>query len=171
MILRISQQLKTKIKAGKLVEMPLDENPYADWSCHLFTAARTQYIILTNTPSLYSCVLHGRGITDERTFVARALDRIREFTADDGKPFIYLKFIAPSSGTVRFAKALNRSVTGSMTEHIHGAKFLLADGMAPSEIGYYLNETPMSALTGPDGRKYGYPQDIFPNLVDRMGDA
>jgi hypothetical protein len=39
--------------------MPLDENPYADWSCHLFTADRTQYIILSNTASLYGQG-HGR---------------------------------------------------------------------------------------------------------------
>jgi hypothetical protein len=169
MILRLSQKLNTKIKAGKLVEMPLDENPYSDWSCHLFTADRTQYIMLMNTVSLYSCVMYGRGISDDSTFIARALDTIREFTADDGKQFIYRKFIAPSSETVSFAKALNRSVTGSMNDHIHAAKFMLADDMAPSDIGYRLNETPMSALNGPDGRKYGYPKDVFSNLVDRMG--
>ena len=57
MIFRLSQKLCTKIDAGKLRHMPLDENPYADWSCHLFTADRTQYIILCNTASLYSCVM------------------------------------------------------------------------------------------------------------------
>jgi hypothetical protein len=97
------------------------------------------------------------------------LDTIREFTADDDKQFIYRKFIAPSSETVSFAKALNRSVTGSMNDHIHAAKFMLADDLTPSDIGYRLNETPMSALNGPDGRKYGYPKDVFSNLVDRMG--
>lgn len=168
-ILRLSQKLNTKIKAGNLTEMPLDENPYADWSCHLFTADRTQYIILTNTASLYSCVMFGRGIADDSTFITRALETIREFTADDGQQFIYRKFIAPSSETVSFAKALNRSVTGSMNDHIHGAKFMLADDMAPSEIGYRLNKTPMSALVGPDGRKYGYPKEVFSNLVDQMG--
>ena len=168
MILRLSQKLNTKIKAGKLTEMPLDENPYADWSCHLFTAGRTQYIILTNTASFYSCIMLGRGITDDSTFISRALETIGGFTADDGQQFIYRKFIAPSAATVSFAKALNRSVTGSMNDHIHAAKFMLEDGMAPSEIGYRLNETPMSALTGPDGRKYGYPKKVFVNLVDGM---
>ena len=171
MILRLSQKLNSKIEAGKLTEMPLDENPYADWSCHLFTADRTQYIILMNTASLYSCVMYGRGITDDSTFIARALDTIRDFTADDGKQFIYRKFIAPSSGAVRFAKALNRSVTGSMNDHIHAAKFMLEDDMAPSDIGYRLNETPMSALVGPDGRKYGFPKNAFSNLGDRMGNV
>ena len=65
MILRLSQKLNTKIEAGSLTNMPLDENQYADWSCHLFTADRTQYIIMSNTPSLYSCVMFGKGITND----------------------------------------------------------------------------------------------------------
>jgi hypothetical protein len=89
MILRISQKLNTKIKAGKLADMPLDENPYADWSCHLFTADRTQCIILTNTKSLYSCVMYGKGITDDGRFIERVLSTIREFTEDDGQAFVY----------------------------------------------------------------------------------
>ncbi|MEQ8788805.1 MAG: hypothetical protein RIC55_21010 [Pirellulaceae bacterium] len=169
MILRLSQKLCTKIKAGKLTETPLDENPYADWSCHLFTAGRTQYILLANTASLYSCVMYGRGVTDDSIFIGRALDTIRDFTADDGQQFIYRKFVAPSTGTVSFAKALNRSVTGSLNDHIHGAKFMLADDVAPSEIGFQLNKTPMSALVGPDGGKYGYPRDVFKRLVETLG--
>lgn len=168
MILRLSQKLSTKIKAGKLDEMPLDENPYADWSCHLFTADRTQYILLSNTVSLYSCVMYGRGITDDSRFIERALSTIREFTEDDGQAVVYRRFIAPASGTVSFAKALNRSVTGSMNDHIHAAKFMLEDDMAPGDIGYRLNETPMSALEGADGRKYGFPKKVFSNLVDRL---
>ncbi|QDS88786.1 hypothetical protein EC9_29810 [Rosistilla ulvae] len=170
MILRLSQKLNTKIKTGKLVEMPLDENPYADWSCHLFTADRTQYIILTNTASFYSCLMNGRGITDGSTFVAQALDAIRDFATGDGKQTVYRKYIAPSNGTISFAKALNRSVTGSMSDHIHAAKFMLEDDMALSEIGNRLNETPMSALNGPDGRKYGFPKVVFSKLVDQIGD-
>jgi len=97
------------------------------------------------------------------------MDAIRDFTADDGEQFIYRKFIAPSSGSVSFTKALNRSVTGSINDHIHAAKFMLEDVMASSDIGYRLNETPMSALVGPDGRKYGYPKVVFSNLVYRIG--
>ncbi len=32
MILRLSQKLNAKIKAGALPAVPLDENPFADWS-------------------------------------------------------------------------------------------------------------------------------------------
>ena len=83
MILRLSQKLNTKIKAGKLTDMPPDENPYADWSCHLFTADRTQYIILSNTASLYSCLMYGKGITDDNRLIERALSTIREFMEDE----------------------------------------------------------------------------------------
>ncbi len=116
MIFRLSQKLAKKLNEGKLCEMPLDENPYSDWSCHLFTADRTQYIIMSNTASLYSCVMYGKGITDDSRFIERTLSTIREFMEDDGQQFVYRKFIAPASGTVSFAKALSRSVTGSMNE-------------------------------------------------------
>jgi len=112
MIIRLSQKLNKKIKAGPLDTVTLDENPYADWSAHLFTVDRTQYIILSNTKSLYSCVMIGKGITDDSVFIERALSTIREFTEDDGQAFVYQRFIVPASGTVQFAKALNRSITG-----------------------------------------------------------
>ena len=116
MILRLSQKLNAKFKAGKLEVALLDPNLYADWSCHLFTADRTQYIIMSNTASLYSCVMYGKGITSDGIFIDRALGTIRDFLNDAGQQFVYRKFIAPSSETVHFAKALNRSVTGSMND-------------------------------------------------------
>jgi hypothetical protein len=60
MIFRLSQKLNTKIKAGTLPALPLDKNPIADWSAHLFVADRTQYILLSNTKSLYSTVMFGK---------------------------------------------------------------------------------------------------------------
>jgi len=162
MILRLSQKLNTKIKAVKLADIPLDDNPYADWSCHLFTANRTQYILLSNTASLYSCVMFGKGITNDSRFIERALSTIREFMEDDGQAFVYQTFIVPASGTVSFAKALNRSVTGSMNDLVFGAKLLLADGMTPHEIGDRLSETPLSALG------YSNPREAFKLLASQI---
>jgi hypothetical protein len=168
MILRLSQKLNTKIKAGKVTEKSLDTNPFADWSCHLFTADRTQYIIMSNTKTLYSCLMYGKGITDDNRFIERALSTIREFMGDDGQAFAYQRFIAPSSETITFAKALNRSVTGSMNDHVQAAKFYLADDLALGEIGLRLNETPMSALTDNEGWKYSNPRATFVSLLDSM---
>ena len=131
MIFRFSQKLNTKIKARTTKVLPLDTNPYADWSAHLFTADRTQYILVSNTKSLYSTVLFGKGITNDGQFIERALGSIREFMQDDGQQFAYHRFVAPASATVSFAKALNRSVTGSMNELIASAILWLSDILAP----------------------------------------
>src|SRR5436305_4031561 len=112
MIFRLSQKLNAKIKAGTLLALPLHESPLADWSAHLFLAGRTQYILLSNTKSLYSTVLYGKGVTNDSLFIERALSSIRE-SLDDGQESTFRRFIAPASASVRFAKALDRSVTGS----------------------------------------------------------
>ena len=168
MIFRLSKKLNTKIKAGDLTDMPLDENPYADWSSHLFTADRTQYIIMSNTASLYSCVMYGKGITDDSRFIERALSTIREFMEDDGQQFAYRKFIAPASGTVSFARALNRSVTGSMNELInHATSWLIEGEMSPHDVGFKLNDILLSALARSKSDFYWKPREVFKALADR----
>ena len=105
MIFRLSQKLNAKIKAGVLRALPLHENPFADWSAHLFVAGRTQYLLLSNTKSLYSTVVYGRGVMTDSHFIERALAGIREFMEADGQAFAYRRLIVPAA-SVRFAKAL-----------------------------------------------------------------
>ena len=169
MIFRLSQKLNNKIKAGKLGELPPDENPYADWSCHLFTAERTQYIIMSNTKSLYSVVMFGKGITNDSKFIERAMSNIREFMEADGQAFVYQRFIVPASGTVKFAKALNRSVTGSINELIKFAEYMLADDdMSPFDVGFQLNDIMLSALGSGKSCPYGKPNEAFKLLADNQ---
>jgi hypothetical protein len=159
MIFRLSQKIAKKLKIPTPKPAPADPNPFADWSAHLFTADRTQYVILTNTPSLYSTVIYGRGISDDSQFLDRALSSIREFMFDDGQEFIYRKFIAPASGTVRFASALNRSVTGSMNDFVNAAQIWLIEAeLSPFDAGFKLNDMPMSLLN------YRMPRDAFKSL-------
>lgn len=167
MILRLSQKLCTKIKAGSLKTLPLDDNPFADWTAHLFVADRTQYIIVSNTKSLYSTVLCAKGITNDSRFIERALGSIREFMQDDGQEFVYRRFIVPASGTVSFAKALNRSVTGSMNDLINHAKAWLSDGeLSPHDVGFKLNGVLISAIALSKKAKYGKPREAFKDLVN-----
>jgi hypothetical protein len=170
MIFRLSQKLAKKLKTAATDTLPLDENPYADWSAHLFKADRTQYIIVTNTKSLYSVVMLGKGITDDSRFIEGALTTIREFMEDDGQAFVYQRFIAPASGTIRFGKALNRSVTGSMNDMIYHAQMWLTEGgLSPHDAGFKLNEMPMSALGKPRG--YQQPREAFKLLANEGGEA
>ena len=164
MIFRLSQKLNNKIGAGRLPALPLDENPFADWSATLFTADRTQYILLSNTKSLYSTVIYGKGLTDDGQFIDRAMSSIREFMENDGQGFVYHRFIAPSSVTVKFAKALNRSVTGSMNDLIRHAECWLAEGFSPHDVSVRLNDVLLSALAPSKADVYGKPKEAFKTM-------
>ena len=171
MIFRLSQKLGQKLKTAATDTLPLDENPYADWSAHLFTADRTQYIIVTNTKSLYSVVTRGKGITTGKRFTERVLDAVREFMEDDGQEFVYRRFIEPASDDVQCSKALNRSVTGSLNELIKFAEPWLAEGVSPCEVGFRLNDTLMSASATRESQGYGRPREAFKLLADEGGEA
>jgi hypothetical protein len=165
MLFRLSHKLNAKIKAGVLQALPLHENPLADWLAHLFVAGRAQYLLLSNTKSLYSTVMYGRGITTDSDFIERALGGIREFMEADGLAFAYRRFIVPATASVRFAKALDRSVTGSMNDLIKHAAYWLAEGdESPFDVGFRLNEIPMSALAS-SGSSYGKPREAFRALT------
>ena len=91
--------------------------------------------------------MYGKGITDDSTFIDRALSNLGEFTASDGQQFIYQRFIAPASATVRFSKAVDRSVTGSMNDLVlHASDWLTEGELSPFDVGFKLNEIPFSSL-------------------------
>jgi hypothetical protein len=168
MIFRLSHKLNTKIKAEVLSALPLNENPFADWSAHLFVADQTQHIILSNTRSFYSTLLYAKGITNGNRFIECALRSIREFMIADGQEAIYRKHVAPASASVRFAKALDRSVTGSMNDLISHAKLWLAEGdVSPHDVGCRLNDVLLSVLGRSTSVPYGKPREVFQQMLDQ----
>jgi hypothetical protein len=169
MIFRLSEKLKARIKVGALATLSLEEDPLTDWSCGLFLVGRSPYILLSNTKALYSTVLPGKGVTSETTFTQSALSGIRECLRAAGHEGVYERHIERASGLIRFARTLNRSITGSMTEMTKHAMYLLAEGdVSPLEIASQLNDTPMSALKGA-GSSYGFPRDVLAEMVNRAG--
>jgi hypothetical protein len=167
MIFRLTQKLNSKIKAGTLQTLPPDDNPFADWSAHLFLVSRTQYILLCNTKSLYSTVMYGKGLTDHDQFLKQALSAIRECLKEQGHESVYESLIVPASGMVRFGKALNRSLTGSMNDLVQQATFFLSKAdLSLFEVGFKINETPMSALPSRSGDKYGTPREVLERLAE-----
>lgn len=168
MIIRPTQKLAKKLKETSLAEKPLDEVALADWSASLFTADRTQYILVANTKSLYSVVMFGRGIRDANDLIIRSLNCIREAMEDDGMGDAYQNVVAPATRTVGFAKALNRTVTGSMNEFVKYAKFFLEEDldMSPYDVGIRLNDTPMSSLGWASSRQYGTPNEAMKKVLE-----
>jgi hypothetical protein len=161
MIFRLSQKLSAKFKDQVLLPMPLDENPFADWSAQWFVADRRPYILLCNTKALISTVMPGKGIKTENQFIEQTLSSIREIMQAEGKEDVYDQFIVPEIDSICFAKALNRSVTGSMNDMVkHAAHWLAQGNLSSFDIHLRLSEIPMSALKS-SGSPYGFPRDVF----------
>ena len=165
MIFRISAKLGKKIHVTPDKILPVDSNPFVDWSANLFEVGRSQYVLISNTISLYSVVMPGRGLRNNRLFLERARDSMSEFIRSAGYESIVEKFIVPSMDSVRFSKALNRSVTGSMNELIFQAKYeLIEPELSLNEISFRLNEVIMSYLNNE------VPEDVFQELANNRGD-
>ena len=149
MILRLTLKLAKKIGIAPLPAIPFDENrnPILDWNANLFTVLRTQFIILTNTASLYSLILHGRGITSDRQFVREALSSMEEFMTLDTNEIMYDKFIEPESKINYFSKIIDRRILGSMNDLMFQAMIYLSEGQKSLfDVSLMLNKTPMSYL-------------------------
>jgi hypothetical protein len=83
----------------------------------------------------------------------------------DGQSFVYQRFIAPTSGSIRFGKALDRSVTGSINELLKFATCYLESGeISPHDVGFKLNDVLLSALASRKGG-YGKPKEAFKALI------
>ena len=159
MIFRVTQKFAKKIGVAPTRCLPLHRNPFADWTAHLFIADRVQYVLLTNTASLYSMVMRGRGISDPNQFLKRAVSQMRQDMCKQEDGDLFQRFIEPKSREVSFSKTGDRRVTGSMNDLIRMAKFHLVEGqdtLFDTSVG--LNETPMSCLG------HANPKEAFHSL-------
>ncbi len=156
MIFRLSAKLGKKLKFSSAEVLSAHTNPYADWSARPFTADRTQYILITNTVSLYSRVIFGRGITDDNMFLNRAVRSLSELMEDDGFQLIRDRAFLPETSSISFSKALNRSVTGSMNELVLYAQIILSEEeIAPYDLSFKLNDMLLSYID------YVCPREAF----------
>ncbi|QDU21005.1 DUF6933 domain-containing protein [Urbifossiella limnaea] len=163
MLLRLPQTLNARLGGGPPAASASHANPLLDWSVRAFAAGTKAYLLLSNTRSLYSVVLvevAGETRTQLAERVAGAVEGILDGA---GRLAGVGRDLAAES--VRFAKALDRSVTGSMNELVAYAELLLADGdLSVPEVGVRLNDLLLSAAAG-EGKKYGTPRAAFAALV------
>ena len=123
-------------------------------------------ILVSNTKSLLSAVLPGRGITSLDRLQKRAFDGIRACMTALGYESLSQTVIFTDSGPVRFAKALNRSVSGSMNELVKCAEVCMSEGERTlPEVGDRLNGTLLSALAAGGSQGYGKPREAFLVMV------
>jgi hypothetical protein len=87
---------------------------------------------------------------------------------EDGQAFTYQRFIVPATGTTTFARALNRSIVGSMNELIKFAKhWLVEDDLSPHAVGRKVNNILLSSLARSKSESYWKPRRAFKQLLDR----
>jgi len=159
MIMRVSAKLARKLNVRPTVSIRESGIPFADWSAHLFTASRTQYILVANTATLYAMVMPGREISNAEAFIQRTPNVMKESLGSGSFAPFYEDHIAQYVSSATFSKALNRSVTGSMNDMIHHAKFMLTQrDLSLGEVAQILNDTPFSSL------KYLSPRQAFNSL-------
>ena len=129
MILRLTAKLAQKIGLDPLPALPYDKgrNPLLDWHAHLFTVQRTHYILATNTASLYSLVMLGRGITMGRQIAQALSDGLQDFLTGQGyQPNAVMTLLSPVQDAI-FAKTTDRRVLGSMNDLIFQSKIRLGE--------------------------------------------
>lgn len=159
-IFRISAKLGKKIHLGHDQAVSPSPNPLLDWSADLFAANRTQYILITNTASLYSMVMYGKGVTSETRFLGDTIAAMRDVMKADGFLPIFEDAIAPSFYPAALAKRANRSVIGSMNDLIYQARLRLVQGeVSPYDTSFFLNSTLMSYID------YKPPREEFQSMV------
>lgn len=160
MVIRLTTKLAEKIGVRVLEPSPPDPDPFADWTAHLFLESRRHYILITNTHTLYSAVMTGKGMTSPGAFLTSMRSCLKEYLAYDELGFAFDRLILPVMGTVTYGKTLNRSVTGSMNDLIHLAKCYMADGDLPLlDVSHEMNRAPMSYLG------YDSPSAAFRSLL------
>lgn len=163
MILRLPQTLNARLAGGPLAATVSHTNPLLDWSVRAFAAGTKAYVLLSNTRSLYSAVLDGVAGETRTQIAERVAGVVGGILDGAGRLAGVGNELAPES--VRFAKALDRSVTGSMNELVAYAEVLLADGhLSVPKVGVRLNDLLLSALARA-GEKYGTPRAAFAALV------
>jgi len=160
MIFRLTHKLAGKVKVDTVPALSPCDNPFLDWTANLFMVSRWQCIILTNSVSLYSVVLRGKGIPTGQAFVKQGMDALRQRLALDGLGNVFETEVAPYLGTARFCKAGDRSVLASMNQLVFYAKSVLLDRGDPLPlVNLRINRIPMSKL------EYHYSVEEFAALA------
>lgn len=163
MIFRLTLKLQKKIGLTSLQAIQVDKNrnPLLDWNMNLFTSNRVQYVILTNTASLYSMIMTGRGITNDKQLVHEALSCMHKFIIHSGNEVVYKNLIEPENENIFFSKIIDSRISGSMNDLIFQTKIYLEhDPKSLFEVSYLINKSPMSYLN------YSSPEKEFEKLCE-----
>jgi hypothetical protein len=121
-----------------------------EWYCNLFYLSRHKCLLFTQANTLFSILVPGIGVDEIRNIGEIFRMKAPEvFAAEEITAQQILRLI--DSGPDLYARAENRSVLGSMNDHIRTCKFYLEynggyDNLNFTELNRELNLTPMKYI-------------------------
>lgn len=79
LIFCLTRKLASKLGVEPAPSLPQVGNPLCNWTAHLFEASRVQYILVTNSATLYSCVITGGKYRRTLTFLNAFTEELARF--------------------------------------------------------------------------------------------
>lgn len=160
MILRLSAELARKIRALPVEQQPLNANPFADWSCHVFPSGRGQFILAANTASLYVVLFPGRRVSRPANLESALFGHLQERLLNDGFEFLYKRLIDAQGGDLLYARPLNLAAIGTLRDLAEvAAHYIEAEKLSPDDAALRINAVPLAALN------HHTPRDAFRGLT------
>ncbi len=161
MIVRVTGKLAKQLKIAPMDTLPLGANPAADWTCRAFELYEdVSVMLITNTASLYSFFAPANGLETKEQFANGLLRYLERQMLTDNFGDVFRQHLEAEIYEMLLTKGLNRSVTGSMTDMINLAKYMLTENNCSlEEATLQLNRTPFRAID------YNYPRDQFAELT------
>ncbi|NBB90502.1 MAG: hypothetical protein GVY23_04760 [Spirochaetes bacterium] len=145
MIIRCTQKVARKIK----VELPdsSPESTESEWYTNLFRHRGEQFLVFTESTTLLSVVVRGRGITSKQSFLRSFEAAVDDYCRNRAMASVLGAEIAFRPNEAEFHKTNNRRILGSMNDLIYSAKVQLEmHERSLLDLSDRLNETPMSYL-------------------------
>lgn len=165
MIIRVTGKLAKRLKIDPMDTLPLGANPAADWTCRVFELYEGESLMLiTNTASLYSFLAPANGLETKEQFGNGLVRYLERQMLSDNFSDVFRLHLKSEVYEMLLTKALNRSVTGSMTDMIALARHILIEGgNSLEETSVLLNRTPFKAIG------YYHPREQFAALTRQSG--
>ena len=158
------------LRDAELSEEPADD--IAEWFVHVATFDHRRCLLFTHKLTLYSFWVAGVRKSDRNTFEQLFRENLVRTLVRDG--FQESEFQRLIRDGFRFSRTNDRSITGSMNDHIQCSRwYLQSDGGLPladiAEINARLNRTPMGALA--PGQDMDFPIDVLERIIRPAGTA
>ncbi len=148
MVFRFTKNAAKKLKLPPLTTVGPSPDLFYEWFVNVFhTSQRYKYFIITNAATLYSVIIHGKGVVDDSILYRDFFSMLELLLKDNECEFIYKRFIEPNKNGMTLSNTNNRSILSSMNDLIINSKYALdQDGLSPFEASKEINEMPMGFI-------------------------